>query len=336
MKAIGFTRPLPIDAAGALESFDLPVPVATGRDILVKVEAVSVNPVDTKIRRKTDPAGTPRVLGWDAAGVVSAIGPEVSLSRVGDRVWYAGDISRPGSNAEYQLVDERIAALMPSSLSFETAAAMPLTSITAWELLFDRFGVMRGRSDAGVLLITGGAGGVGSMLIQLARQLTGLTVIATASRPETADWCRSLGAHHVVDHSRDLAAEVRGLGMAAIDYAASLTATEQHYGALVDLLAPQGKLGLIDDPATPLDIMPLKRKSLSLHWELMFTRSLFQTPDMIQQHRLLTEVARLVDAGVLRTTHRETVGRIDVPTLTAMHGRLESGRTLGKLVAAGF
>lgn len=336
MKAVAYRQSLPIEHAEALVDVDLPEPVATGRDLLVRVHAVSVNPVDTKVRRRDAPAADapPRVLGWDATGIVEAVGPGVTLFRPGDRVWYAGDITRPGSNAEKQLVDERIVGHMPQTLSFAEAAALPLTAITAWELLFDRLGVTA--ETEGALLIVGAAGGVGSILTQLARQRTRLTVIGTASRPETEAWVRELGAHHVIDHRRPLAEGLRAAGVPAVTLVASLTQTEQHYAQIVEALAPQGRLALIDDPASPLDARPLKRKSLSLHWELMFTRSMYGTPDMIRQHELLDEVARLVDAGTLRSTLGEHYGRIDATNLKRAHAHLESGTARGKVVLEGF
>lgn len=335
MKAVAYRQSLPIDDASSLIDVSLPDPSSpVGRDLLVRVHAVSVNPVDTKIRRNVDPAGADKVLGWDAAGVVVAAGPEASLFKPGDAVFYAGAIDRPGSNAELQLVDERIVGRKPATLDFAQAAALPLTAITAWELLFDRLGVARG--GGGILLVVGAAGGVGSMAVQIARKLTGLTVIGTASRPETQAWVRELGAHHVVDHRGGLLEPVRALAPEGVDYVMSLTHTEQHYEALVELLKPQGRLGLIDDPATPIDIRAMKRKSISLHWEFMYTRSLFRTADIAAQHRLLQEVADLVDAGVLCGTMREHYGTINAANLRRAHARLESGSTIGKIVLEGF
>lgn len=336
MKAIGYYKNLPVAHDQSLVELDLPEPEAGPRDLLVEVHAVSVNPVDTKLRRNAAPAeGQARVLGFDAAGVVVAVGSEVSLFKPGDRVWYAGSIARSGSNAQLQRVDERIVGRMPASLDFVQAAALPLTAITAWELLFDRLQVPREGSGRS-LLVTGAAGGVGSILVQLARRLTGLQVIATASRPETRAWVESLGAHAVIDHSRPLGDELRRIGVSQVDYAASLTHTDLHFDALVEALRPQGRLGLIDDPATPLDVMKLKRKALSLHWEMMFTRSLFETEDMIEQHRLLDTVAGLVDAGTLKTTLGEHFGRIDAANLRRAHAAVESGRARGKIVLEGF
>ncbi|MBB5065827.1 zinc-binding alcohol dehydrogenase family protein [Granulicella mallensis] len=290
--------------------------------------------MDVKVRASGKPEGSEyKILGWDAAGVVKEAGPEASLFKPGDEVYYAGSIARPGTNAELHLVDERIVGKKPRTLNFAHAAALPLTTITAWELLFDRLGVTPDRSTN--LLIVGGAGGVGSILIQLARKLTSLTVIATASRPETQQWCLDLGAHHVIDHSKSLAEQLRALGTAEVEYIASLTATETHYPALVEVLAPQGKIGIIDDPKV-LDAKPLRRKAASLHWEFMFARSLFGTPDMIAQHQLLDKVADLVDSGVIRTTIADTLGTINAANLKEAHALLESGRARGKLVLEGF
>ena len=335
MKAISFTQhALPIDNPQALIDISLPRPTPGPRDLLVEVRAVSVNPVDTKVR-----AGTitkePIILGWDATGIVREVGAEVTLFQPGDEVFYAGSIARTGSYSEFHLVDERIVGHKPHSLSAADAAALPLTSITAWELLFDRLGVVEGTGEGKCLLITGAAGGVGSMLVQLARKLTRLTVIGTASRQQTADWVRQLGAHHVIDHSQPLLAQLQALGVPEIDYVASLTHTEQHFAQLIDVLKPQGRLGVIDDPET-LDVMPLKRKSLSLHWELMFTRSLYETPDMINQHHLLNRVSALIDQGVLQTTVGEHFGAITAANMRRAHALIESGKARGKIVLEGF
>jgi len=335
MKAISFTQhALPIDNPQALIDISLPVPTPGPRDLLVEVRAVSVNPVDTKVR-----AGTftkePKILGWDATGIVREVGSEVTLFQPGDEVFYAGSIARTGSYSEFHLVDERIVGHKPRSLSAAEAAALPLTSITAWELLFDRLGVVEGSGEGKSLLITGAAGGVGSMLVQLARKLTRLTVIGTASRQETADWVRQLGAHHVIDHSQPMLAQLQALDVAEIDYVASLTHTDQHFAQLIDVLKPQGRLGVIDDPES-LDVMPLKRKSLSLHWELMFTRSLYETPDMINQHHLLNRISALIDQGALQTTVGEHFGAINAANMRRAHALIESGKARGKVVLEGF
>ncbi|HWG79695.1 MAG TPA: zinc-binding alcohol dehydrogenase family protein, partial [Stellaceae bacterium] len=290
MRAVAYRKSLPISAADALVDVELERPKAAGRDLLVEVKAVSVNPVDYKVRLRADPGGTPKVLGFDAAGVVVEIGRDVTLFKPGDEVFYAGTIVRSGTNAEFHLVDERIVGRKPRKLSFAEAAALPLTSITAWELLFDRLGAQRGEGrDKRRALIIGGAGGVGSIAIQLARRLTGLTVVATASRPETNAWCRELGAHHVIDHRQPFAPQMKAAGVAEADLILGLTQTDQHLAQIVEVLAPQGRFGLIDDPKT-LDLGLFKRKSASVHWESMFTRSIFETPDMIEQHNLLDEV----------------------------------------------
>ena len=337
MKAVGYTKSLPIEDAGSLFDFEAPLPEPKGRDVRVAVKAISVNPVDTKVRiRATPPAGETKILGYDAAGIVDAVGPDVTLFKPGEEVFYAGSIQRPGTNSEFHLVDERIVGRKPKSLSFAQAAALPLTSITAWELLFDRLAVQPGKTiDPRSLLIVGGAGGVGSMLIQLARRLTGLAVIATASRPESTQWCRDLGAHAVVDHSKPMKEQIAALKLPPVTLIAALTNTETHFPALADILAPQGKIGLIDDPAT-INVSLLKGKAGSLHWESMFTRSSFQTADMIAQHRLLTDVGNLIDNGVLRTTLDKVIGRINAETLRRAHAAIESGRTTGKLVLEGW
>ncbi|MDX1299799.1 MAG: zinc-binding alcohol dehydrogenase family protein [Pseudomonas sp.] len=338
MKAVAYYQSLPINHSEALQDVQLPDPTPGPRDLLVEVKAISVNPVDSKIRRNAAPeAGAAKVLGWDASGIVKAVGNEVSLFQPGDRVYYAGAINRAGANSELHVVDERIVGHMPKTLAFAEAAAMPLTAITAWELLFERLQISQGSADQGQsLLIVGAAGGVGSMLVQLARQLTGLTVIGTASRPETQVWVRELGAHHVIDHRQPLSEELKRIGVNQVTHVASLTQTDQHFAQLVEALAPQGRLALIDDPEQALDIMQLKRKSLSLHWELMFTRSLFETADMVEQHRLLERVAELVDAGTLKTTLGEHFGSINAVNLRRAHSLLESGTAKGKIVLEGF
>jgi NADPH2:quinone reductase len=336
MRAVAYRKSLPITAADALIDVELDRPKPTGRDLLVAVKAVSVNPVDYKVRLRADPKGEAKVLGFDAAGVVVETGKDATLFKPGDEVFYAGTIVRSGTNAEFHLVDERITGRKPRTLGFAEAAALPLTSITAWELLFDRLGAVRGEGrDRRAALIVGGAGGVGSIAIQLARRLTGLTVIATASRPETVSWVRELGAHHVIDHRQPFAPQLSSAGVPAADLVLGLTATDQHQAQIAEVLAPQGRFGLIDDPKS-LDITVFKRKSASVHWESMFTRSIFQTPDMIQQHNLLDEVSRLVDAGVLRTTLGENLGRINAANLKRAHALVESGKSRGKLALEGF
>jgi len=334
MKAIGFRKSLPIAENESLIDYELPAPEPRERDLIVEIRAVSVNPVDTKMRMRGVPAGETKILGFDAAGVVKSVGKAATLFKPGDEVFYAGSNIRPGTNAELHAVDERIVGRKPKKLSFAEAAALPLTSITAWELLFDRFRIPRSGAKGSILVI-GGAGGVGSIMIQLARKLTGLTVIATASRPETIKWCTDLGAHHTVDHSKPLPTELKRIGIPMVNYVASLTQTAKHYPSIPDLIAPQGAFGLIDDPGT-LDIMQLRPKCVSAHWEGMFTRSTFTTPDIQAQHDLLNEVSGMVDAGTLRTTMTRNLGRIDAANLKKAHALIESGTTIGKIVLEGF
>lgn len=337
MKAIAYYSCLPITDPESLQDIELPEPIAGPRDLLVEVKAISVNPVDTKIRQNVAPENAAaKVLGWDVAGIVKAVGHDVTLFRPGDKVFYAGSLVRQGGNSQLHTVDERIVGHMPKSLGFAEAAALPLTAITAWELLFERLQVRQGQVDEGQsLLIVGAAGGVGSILTQLASQLTALKVIGTASRPETQAWAKELGADVVIDHSQPLAAALKQAGHPQVTHVASLTQTEHHLDQLVEALAPQGKLALIDDPKT-LDITKLKRKSLSLHWEFMFTRSLFETPDMIEQHKLLNRVAELIDAGTLKTTLGEHFGSINAANLRRAHQLLESAKAKGKIVLEGF
>ena len=336
MRAVGYKRSLPIDQAEALIDLEIDKPAPQGRDLLVQVKAISVNPVDYKVRKRADPpAGETKILGYDATGVVAAVGPGVTLFKAGDEVWYAGSIIRQGTNSEFHLVDERIVGRKPRSLDFAAAAALPLTSITAWEMLFDRFAIAQGGGEGKALLIIGGAGGVGSITIQLARALTRLTVIATASRPQTQAWCKELGAHHVIDHAKPMGEQLKGIGHRFVDYIFGVTESGLHFDTICDVIAPQGKFGLIDDPKS-LDVAKLKGKSASLHWEAMFTRSTFQTADMDAQHRLLNEVAAMVDKGTIRTTVAENFGKINAANLRRAHAQVESGTTRGKIVLEGF
>ncbi len=338
MRAVGYLKSGPISADDSLLDITLPEPVAAGHDLLIEVKAVSVNPVDTKVRAgATPPEGEYRILGFDAAGVVKAAGEMVTLFKPGDKVFYAGAINRPGTDSEFHLVDERIVGRMPSSLGFAEAAALPLTAITAYESIFHRLKVsdkVPGVNNA--ILITGGAGGVGSIAIQLARTLTDLTVIATASRPESAEWAKALGAHHVIDHSKPLAAEYAALGIGAPAFVFSVTGSAQHRLQIAELIAPQGRVVLIDDMKDGYDIMPFKGKAVSVHWEMMFARPVHQTADMIEQHKLLNHVADLVDAGKIRTTLSQTLGTINAENLKKAHALIESGRTTGKVVLEGF
>jgi len=337
MRVVAYKQAGPIDRPDSLIEIELPNPVASGQDLLVAVKAVSVNPVDVKVRQTSAASDNGwRTLGWDASGIVKAVGPDVTSFQPGDEVFYAGSIARDGTNAELHLVDERIVAAKPSSLDWAGAAALPLTAITAWEALFDRLDVRKsvpGASNA--LLVIGGAGGVGSLAIQLARQLTDLIVIATASRPETQDWVRKMGAHHVIDHSQPLASQIADLGIGNPAFVFSTTHTDHHIEQISELIAPQGRLAVIDDPAT-LDITPFKRKPVSVHWELMFTRSIFGTADISEQGRLLAEVTRLVDAGKLRTTLTERLSPINAANLKHAHALIESGAMRGKVVLEGW
>lgn len=346
MKAIGYTESLDIQNPNALQTFELPTPVAEGRDLLIKVQAIAVNPVDTKVRRRRAAEnGTPVVLGWDAVGEVTAVGEDVSLFKVGDLVYYAGDLNRQGSNAEYQRVDERIVGHKPKSLSPAEAAALPLTTITAYEMLFEHLQLQQQSPDTKtttqeVLLVVGAAGGVGSILLQLAKTLTGATVIATASRPSSVDWVRQLGADYVIDHTQSLSEQMAELssqeGIGPVTHVASLNATDAYFDSYVDMLAPFGRIALIDDPQQPLNYMAMKPKSLSLHIEFMYARSMFQAHDMIEQHRLLNHVAELIDQGYLKTTVGKHLGAITAENLRAAHAELEAGKAIGKLVLEGF
>lgn len=332
MRAVGYLESLPSEDPNALIDLQLDRPEPTGRDLLVEIRAVSVNPVDVKLRAREKPAGAPRILGFDGAGVVVATGAEARLFRPGDEVFYAGSIRRSGTNAEFHLVDERIVGRKPRNLSFAEAAALPLTTLTAWELLFERIGVAPGpEADRRSLLVIGGAGGVGSIATQIARRLTGLTVIATASRARTRDWCLAMGAHRVIDHSQPMQPQLAAAGFAGVDIVLSLTASDRHLPEIAEIVAPQGRLGLIDD-IKGFDLTAFKSKSVSIHWEFMFTRSVFATPDIEEQHRILDRTADLVENGQLRSTLGEIVGPLDAAHLRAAHQRVESGKACGKLV----
>lgn len=333
MKAVGFTHSLPIDHADSLLDLDLPDPQLEENDLLVEIEAVSVNPADAKRRIRTAvdaPHETPLVLGYDAVGTVRAMGDGVRGFKAGERVWYAGDAARPGSHAALQCVDHRIAARAPASVSPGAAASLPLTALTAWEMLFDRLQVPTNEETA-TLLVIGGAGGVGSITLQLARRLTGLTVLATASRKETADWCRKLGAHHVVDH-RDLVKNMRAEGHEYADYIAQYADTAQHWDAMCELIAPQGRIGTIVETPEKLDISALQGKSAALMWELMFTRSMFGTADMARQGQILARVARLVDDGLVTTTETRVLNGLSAKTMREAHRLIETRATIGKIV----
>jgi len=340
MKAIGLTRYLPINEPDALLDVTLPVPAdPQGQDLLIQVQAVSVNPVDTKLRgAKPGEENPPRVLGFDAAGTVVAVGPEVTAFEIGDEVYYAGDVTRPGCNAQLQLVDERLVGRKPTTLDFAEAAALPLTTLTAWELLFQRMPFqLDGRRNTGkTLLVIGGAGGVGSMAIQLGRH-AGFTVVATASRPQSVQWCEQMGATHVIDHRQPLAPQLQALGISSVEAALNLANTDLYWQQLGELLAPQGHVGLIVEPAGELRIGdPYKAKCIGIHWEFMFARARFRTADMIEQHRILTRAASLIDAGELRTTLSERLGTINAEHLRQAHLQLEAGSTIGKLALEGW
>ena len=341
MRAIGYRS---AGEADELEDVELPDPTPEGRDLLVEVRAISVNPVDTKVRRRQGPeeGEEVKVLGWDVAGVVRTVGPDASAFSVGDEVWYAGTIARPGANSELHLVDERIVSRKPATIGFAQSAALPLTAITAWELLFDRLGVQRNVGQGQTLLVVGAAGGVGSILVQLASRLTNLRVVGTASRPESQQWVKQLGANEVIDHGQPLVPQLARIGIEQVELIAALTHTDQHYEELVEALAPQGRIGVIDDPEGGLDATPLKQKSGSLHWEFMFTRSAFGTEDMAEQGRILDQVARLVDAGTVRTTTStggpdgEDPKPITAANLREAHAFLESHQAVGKVVLEGW
>ncbi|QNW97774.1 zinc-binding alcohol dehydrogenase family protein [Acinetobacter seifertii] len=335
MKAVAYQKAGPITSPEALVDIELDTPVTEDHDLLVRVQAISVNPVDTKIRKNVSAESGWKVLGWDAVGVVESIGDKVTQFKVGDVVWYAGALNRQGSNSELQLVDERIVGHKPKNLEVTEAAALPLTAITAWEMLFDRLQVPKIAPKNTTILVIGGAGGVGSITIQLLKQLTNLTIIATASRPETKEWVKQLGADYVLDHREHLAQQIKQLGLNAPLYVFSTTQTDQHLADIVELIAPQGHFGLIDDPEQ-LDIKPFKSKSVSVHWEFMFTRSMFQTEDMQKQSELLNEVSKLVEEGKIKTTVTEVLSPINAENLKQIHQQIESGKTKGKIVLHGF
>jgi zinc-binding alcohol dehydrogenase family protein len=338
MKAVALTQYLPIEDANSFLDVDLPKPAPTGHDILIAVHAIAVNPVDTKVRGRgnadvvEDP---PRVIGWDASGTVEAVGDAVTLFKPGDEVWYAGDITRPGCNSEFQIVDERIVGRKPKSLSHAEAAALPLTTITAYEAFFDRLGIDRDGADKGqTILIIGGGGGVGSIGIQLAKH-AGLTVIATASRPETESWVKELGADHVVNHREDMVAQVRALGMQHVDHIAIFN-DMRHWETAVELIRPQGGIVSIDDTNLPMPMDGMKMKAASLHWEFMFARAMHNTPDMIEQHKLLSWTAAEIDAGRIRTTVSQVLSPINAANLREAHRLIETGKAKGKIVVEQF
>lgn len=342
MKAVGYKKSLPIIDPDSLIDIELPQPIATGRDLLVKVKAIAVNPVDYKIRQRMAPEDDSyKVIGWDAVGEVVATGEAATQFKPGDEVYYAGDLMRQGSNAEFQLVDERLVGRKPKSLSDAEAAALPLTTITAWEMLFEHLEIKQlapdttDKSDE-VILVVGAAGGVGSIFLQLAKTITGATIIATASRESSQAWVKKLGADHVVDHSQPLQPQIEALGIGPVTHVASLTNTDDYFDDYVELLVPFGRIAMIDDPAEPLDVMKMKFKSLSLHIEFMYARSMFDAADMDEQSRLLTRVADLIDQGYVQTTVGKHLGTINAANLKTAHAELESGQTVGKIVLEGF
>jgi len=338
MKAIGLYKAAPVETDGLFSEIDMEVPKAEGRDILVRVKGVAVNPVDFKVRRGKADDGNFKILGWDAAGVVEAVGADVTLFRPGDEVWYAGDVTRSGSNTQFQLVDERIVAPKPKSLGFADAAALPLTAITAWEALFDRMMIDRNAKDANAgktLLVIGGAGGVGSIAIQLGK-LAGLTVIATASRPETIDWVKDLGADQVINHRNPLNDELKAIGFTHVDYILCTSETDQYFDVMAEIITPQGRIATITEAKENHNVDLLKAKSASFSYEFMFTRSMFQTPDMIEQHKLLSIVADLIDAGTLKNTANESFGALTPESLRKAHALLESGKAIGKITFDGL
>ncbi|HEX4480349.1 MAG TPA: zinc-binding alcohol dehydrogenase family protein [Rudaea sp.] len=338
MKAIGLTRFLPLDDADSLKEFDVPAPIAQARDLLVRVKAISVNPVDAKVRSTAkDTLSAPKILGYDAAGVVEAVGSDVTLFKPGDEVFYAGDITRPGTNAELHVVDERIVGRRPASLDFAESAALPLTSMTAWELMFERMHIDVNGADRGKrLLILSGAGGVGSMAIQLAK-LAGLVVIATASRAETQEWCKTLGADYVIDHRKPIKDQLKSLEFERVDFIVNLVDTDGYWQLMGELIAPQGHIGCIVEPKKDVYVgNPLKDASVGIHWESMFTRSRHKTADMIEQHKILDRVADLVDAGKIRSTLFKTFRPINAENLREAHKLIESGKSIGKMALDGW
>ncbi|MCD9577301.1 zinc-binding alcohol dehydrogenase family protein [Flavobacterium soyae] len=333
MKAIGFKSSLPIEEKDSFIEFETVKPIPGAHDLLVKIDAVSVNPVDFKIRQsgaKDIVLETPKIIGWDAVGIVQAVGEKVTLFEVGDPVYYAGDLTKQGSNAEFQIVDERIAGNKPTSLTNAEAAVIPLTGLTAWEILFDRIRINPEKDKGKSILIIGGAGGVGSIAIQLSKKIAGLTVIATASRPETIDWCKKQGADFVVDH-KDLISSVREAGFQHVDFILDFVDTNAYWDIMAELIKPQGHIASITGSAEPVALNKLKGKSVSFSWELMYTRSMFQTEDMIEQHHILNKIADLLDDGVLKTTLKETYKGLSVENLKKAHQLLESGKTIGKI-----
>lgn len=334
MKAIGYKQAGPISDADSLIQVELDKPLLDDHDLLVAVKGISLNPVDIKVRASMEPELGAKVIGYDAAGIVVEVGSAVSRFKVSDSVFYAGDITRQGTNAEFHAVDERIVGKKPSTQNFAEAAGFPLTSITAWELLFESLAIKEGDGKGESILIIGGAGGVGSILIQLTKQLTNLTIVTTASRPETIEWVKKMGADHVINHRESLTDQMKELGLQP-RYVASLNGTEQHFNSIVDLIKPRGHIALIDDPKD-FNIGLIKPKALSFSWEFMFARSMFQTEDIAKQHYLLNRVSELIDSGKLISTVTSNLGKLSVENLKEAHRLQETGRVIGKNVLGGF
>ena len=338
LKAVGLYKYLPIDQKDSLLDLEIEKPSPQGKDVLVGVQAIAVNPVDTKMRAPQDKVeDSPRILGWDVAGVVDSVGSDVSLFKPGDEVYYAGSFVKPGCNSEFHIVDERIVGTKPESLDFAQAAALPLTSITAWEAIFDRLGVRAEGKDAGKqLLIIGGAGGVGSIATQFAKVIANLTITSTASRPESKKWCQDLGADHVINHYLDIPEQMIELGIKGYDYILCFNDTDEHWQTMASVIAPQGKICSIVETAGDVDLGALKSKSATFSWEFMFTRSMYETEDMIEQHHLLNHVAELIDAGKLKTTLDTVLKPINAKNLKQAHAEIESRHTIGKIVLEGW
>ncbi|GLI07809.1 NADPH:quinone reductase [Paenibacillus tyrfis] len=338
MKAVGYYKYLPIEHPESLLDLEVPKPSPKGRDILVEVKAISVNPADPIVRAYDNKVGEPPyILGWDVAGVVEQVGPECTLFRPGDEVFYAGSLIRPGGNSKFHVVDEQIVGRKPSTLDFANAASLPLTTITAWESLFDRLLISQSpeaNRNKSILMI-GAAGGVGSIALQLAK-LAGLTVIGTASRPESVQWVKELGADFVINHYEPFLPQLQIIGFDHVDYIFCMNNTDQHWNNMTEVIAPQGKICLIVENEAPIALGLLKSKSVTVVWETMFTRSTFQTEDIEEQHRLLNRLAELVDEGKIRTAVTERMSPINAANLKLAHAKIESGQAIGKIVLEHF
>lgn len=332
MKAVGFKKSLPIEQENSFIDFETEVPEPGKRDILVKIKAIAVNPVDYKVRQssaKDAPLNEPKIIGWDASGIVEKVGKKVSLFKKGDEVFYSGDITRPGCYAEYQIVDERIVANKPKNLNWEEAAAIPLTSLTAWECIFDRLKIKEGSGEGKNILIIGGAGGVGSIAIQLLKKLTRFKVIATASRDASRNWCEKMGADEIVDHNN----LIENMGnYEYVDYILNFADTSGNWKAMAELIAPQGAICCIVNTTEDVDLNLLKTKSVSFHWELMFTRSMFETNDMIKQHKILERLKILAEENKIQSTVNKSFVGLSAEILKKAHRLQESGNSIGKNV----